>query len=92
VPERSSSTNSKSEPDPDTVRNTMLITGTAVVGALTAASLLISALVVRAILGDRSTAWAPLLVGAGTLAGTLITSWVAQPPLSRLVTRIVRTR
>jgi uncharacterized membrane protein len=92
VPERLPFPGKKSEPDTDSLRNAMLVTGTAVVGVLTAASLLISALVVRAVLGDRSTAWAPFLVGAGTLAGTLITSWFAQPPISRLVTRIVRTR
>jgi len=70
----------------------MLATGTAAVGILAAASLLVSALVVRMILGDRSSAWGPLLVAAGTLTGTMITSWFVQPPLSRLVTRIARDR
>jgi hypothetical protein len=82
----------KLEHHADSPRNAMLVTATAVVGILAAASLLVSAIAVRAALGDRSLAWAPFLVGAGTLAGTLIISWFAQPPLSRLVRRIIRTR
>jgi hypothetical protein len=92
VPGRDPLSRSKSESDTDQVRNAMLVTGTAVLGMAAAASLLVSALVVRAALGDRSTAWAPLLVGVGTMACTLTASWFVQIPLLRLVTRIVRSR
>ena len=91
-PGRVPSSGEKPDPGADYRHNAMLATGTASVGILTAASLLISALVVRTVLGDRPTGWGPLLVGAGTLFGTMITSWFAQPPLSRLVTRIGRNR
>jgi len=70
----------------------MLVSGIAVASSLAAASLLLSALVVRLVAGDRSTERTMLLIGAGTLIGTLVTSWFAQPPLSRALARIMRTR
>src|SRR5262245_25487777 len=92
VPESISFPGKRTEPDSDSLRNSMLVAGTAVAGVLSSGSLLVSALAVRAVLGDGSTVWTAYLTAAGTVAGTLITSWLAQPRLVRLVTRIVRNR
>jgi hypothetical protein len=68
-----------------------LLAGFATASVLAAISLIISALVVRALLGS-SGQLSTALIASGTLVGTCLGSWASQPKVTRLVYGLLNAR
>jgi hypothetical protein len=74
------------------IRPALLLAGLMTSSALAATSLIVCAVVVRSLLGDRSSLLSTVLIASGTLALTCVGSWWSQPRVTRLVTRWLSTR
>lgn len=74
----------------DLPKSAVLLAGLTTACILASASLLISAIMIKAVSDHRIDGRSTLFVGLGAVVGTCIGSWAAQPAVTRLIARLYR--